>query len=304
MARAPSSKSDSFFQLKGDTSEFDQEKFFEHLSSSNHMRGVIYKPDKLSRPFANRIHRIKGVEFENVSFTRTNISNIIFTDCIFRDCLFISAKIEECEFHNCRFHNTNTHKIYFIKTYINPKSFKNCLDRNKHQNIGVHLFQNLMSDSRDQDQPEFEAIARFLFHRWKRYQDIYYLKKNFKDEISIWKKLEFRLLYKITRSFFWEKLFGSGIKSSYLFKTALSCVAIVTTINYKFRREFGLDTGSFPVETVIDSFYFSMITLTTLGFGDITPTTELGRAIVAIEGAFGLVLFALFASMMFRKMAP
>jgi voltage-gated potassium channel Kch len=98
--------------------------------------------------------------------------------------------------------------------------------------------------------------------------------------------------------------FGSGIKSFYLLRTALFSVGSATTLNYLLRNEFGLDDDPNNVATVIDAFYFSMVTLTTLGFGDIAPSTQLGRAIIAMEGAFGLVLFALFASMMFRKMAP
>ena len=53
-----------------------------------------------------------------------------------------------------------------------------------------------------------------------------------------------------------------------------------------------------------DALYFSTITLTTLGFGYITPTTQILRLVVAAEGLFGFFLFALLASMLFRKIAP
>lgn len=42
--------------------------------------------------------------------------------------------------------------------------------------------------------------------------------------------------------------------------------------------------------------YFSFITLTTLGFGDLTPAFELPRALVAIEAVFGQIYMAVFVA--------
>jgi voltage-gated potassium channel len=40
--------------------------------------------------------------------------------------------------------------------------------------------------------------------------------------------------------------------------------------------------------SVIDAFYFSFITLATIGFGDIVPTTDLGKIVAVIYGIAGL----------------
>jgi hypothetical protein len=40
--------------------------------------------------------------------------------------------------------------------------------------------------------------------------------------------------------------------------------------------------------------YFSAVTITTLGFGDITPMSDLARALVAIESIMGILLIGLF----------
>ncbi len=53
----------------------------------------------------------------------------------------------------------------------------------------------------------------------------------------------------------------------------------------------------FPVAkelTLIDSFYFTCITITTLGFGDITPNTQMGKLLVTFQALSGFVVISLF----------
>lgn len=46
--------------------------------------------------------------------------------------------------------------------------------------------------------------------------------------------------------------------------------------------------------TFIQSIYFSVITITTLGYGDISPVTETARILSAVEALSGIVLIGLF----------
>jgi hypothetical protein len=52
--------------------------------------------------------------------------------------------------------------------------------------------------------------------------------------------------------------------------------------------------GSFskPLETSLDSFYFSVVTMTTLGYGDIYPTNDTTKILVIIQVLLGLILLA------------
>jgi hypothetical protein len=42
--------------------------------------------------------------------------------------------------------------------------------------------------------------------------------------------------------------------------------------------------------------YLSAVTVTTLGFGDVTPVSSLARALVAAEAVLGIVLIGLFVN--------
>jgi len=45
------------------------------------------------------------------------------------------------------------------------------------------------------------------------------------------------------------------------------------------------------INNILDAIYFVIITATTVGFGDITPETSLGRIIIAVVAIFGVGLF-------------
>lgn len=61
------------------------------------------------------------------------------------------------------------------------------------------------------------------------------------------------------------------------------------------------DEIGFEVRTFADAVYFSVITYTTVGYGDIVPV-GLGRMLAGIEALIGLVLIAWTASFTFYEM--
>jgi len=48
-------------------------------------------------------------------------------------------------------------------------------------------------------------------------------------------------------------------------------------------------------------FYLSTATITTTGYGDIVPLTDLARGMVALESILGIVLIGLFINSFFRR---
>lgn len=56
--------------------------------------------------------------------------------------------------------------------------------------------------------------------------------------------------------------------------------------------------------SLIDSVYFSFITLSTIGYGDISPATDLGKIIAVLYGISGLGIIASFISAIARRPRP
>jgi hypothetical protein len=163
----------------------------------------------------------------------------------------------------------------------------------------VHLYQELLNNSRRQSQPDFALDALFEFRRWLRFERVYLLRnKNFENASRM------NLVTQIATSWSMEKLLGFGIRLRNYIGTAVGVALSFATFNSIYSVQLGLEGSKGSPLSFVDSLYFTIITLTTIGYGDITPTTPFGRLFVAGEGIFGFVLFAILASMVYRKILP
>ena len=161
----------NFFKLNGDPKEIGNESEFKSIVSGvdSEIRDILYRPDILKNDKKFPRYKIHSKTFINVSFTKTKLKKIDFTLCHFEDCLFIGTEIQNCQFHQCTFKNVNTHQIEIKQTYIDPVSFKKNYNRKdiEKSNLAVHLFQQLLDNSRDEEQSEFARISNYYFKKWQ-----------------------------------------------------------------------------------------------------------------------------------------
>ena len=300
-----SGSDDAFFKLKGSAAPINsQNELLDHLKISNHLKDAIYFPDTLvwtsDKSNGPQRYRVFGVTFENVSFAKTKISNFSFVNCKFVDCLFIGGVWDDLEFHGCTFTRCNMFKISIARTYIDPISFKKCLNPWKHTNIGVHLFQQLLKNFSDTEQPLFRDDAKFFFLRWRRLNLFFKLRQwgsGRPQSESVWE-----MTWGVLVSFLYEKLLGSGIRVRYVLATSIVAYLLVAFANYIFWLPAGLlDRGKVVGPTVVNAIYLTATMLSTTGPGDIVPDTPFGRLMLATEAIFGVLWFAILASMIFRK---
>jgi voltage-gated potassium channel Kch len=91
---------------------------------------------------------------------------------------------------------------------------------------------------------------------------------------------------------------GYGLKLYRVLLTLLFVVLTFSVINFIFRENF---FANGDICTFFDSVYFTFVTLTTLGYGDIAPTTQLGRFVIIIQTVIGISVISLFLSSITSK---
>lgn len=64
------------------------------------------------------------------------------------------------------------------------------------------------------------------------------------------------------------------------------------------------DRGASTQAPFLDALYFSLITVTTVGYGDVKPVNTLARLIVPIEAILGVCLFGVFVTVVTRRVPP
>ena len=280
---------EGIFQAKGAHDSCNEAALLTRLNDSDHVEKIFFDGDTF------RPHRLEQKTFVDVWFKRTLIEDARFFDCKFLDCRLMGVVFRNCEFHDCVFEHCNTHKIRFEKTYVNPKSFRRLPSKSSYANIGVHLFQELYRNSHETLQPEFKNSAEYEFKKWTRYEVFWKWREK--------KATTFRTAQKWVPNMFFYLLSGYGLKWGRLvFWSALFFAAIVK-FNYNHWSKFDFHSSTLIVarRSFHLAVYYTTVTLSTLGYGDITPKSEFGLLVTSVEAMLGLVWLAGVASVFIKK---
>ena len=294
----------NFFKLNEPNKVIISQKDFEdQLAISKHLTNILYKPDIFESKIKNTKFKVRETIFENVSFSKTKLSNIYFDKCHFKDCLFIGTNIIDCEFHNCTFKNVNTHKIKINNTYINPRNFeRNITDFNK-ANICTHLFHELLNNSKDYEQSSFARNAQYHFEKW-RTRNIF--KECFLDKerkVSIFKFLR---TYPINWLFKWS--FGFGLRMrNFIVTFAVTFLFFLyknknNWTGYKFANK-GTEIEGFSVDStnVTSNIYYTLEATTKLVDSQLQPTSSLGMNWLLMQSILGFVLLSALVTIIINR---
>ncbi len=286
---------DPLFTAEGLLPTFDEAKLLEHFKVSDEIRSVFYEEENSFAPERPQ-NKLRNKRFINVWFKSVTIRGVTFQDCVFEDCRLIGTIFLECEFHDCTFRRCNTHKIQFQRTYIDPTSFIEMPDRKKYSNIGVHLFQQLYRNSAEMLQSDFSNSAEYEFKKWQRY-----------ELSSKWRNNEphkGRIARRWASNLFFSLVSGYGLKPLRVVGWLLLTLVCVVVFNYSCWTSFKFHSGSnlnVDNPSLPLAVYYSIVTLTTLGYGDITPQSDFGLIATSTEVIFGLVGLAMLASALIKK---
>jgi len=287
----------NIFNIEGDPQRVDSREEFMNLEEvlkvdgkvQSRFSGILFYPDIFNENAAKTI-TMKEKTIISVSFKDTEFNNVRFLDCSFDSCIFLSAQFINCEFINCTFKDTNTNKSKFSGTLIDPKDFAKNFDLKNDTNIAADLYHSLYKNLSNERQPDRAVDSLYLLYRSENAHLSSQLKRNKITKMSFINKKAWHLFNCLTT--------GYGLKLYRLLITLSSFIALSSLINYIYRDEF---FASGDVSTPIDAFYFTLVTLTTLGYGDISPYTQLGRLVISCETAIGIVLISLSLSSIASK---
>ncbi len=262
-----------------------------------HERLTYIQPEK-------RVKQAEDIHFKDMNFSHTTMQEISFRNCQFERCDFTRCRFTKMAFHNCSFTQCTFYKAEVDSTYVAPDSFMNCFDENDETNIGVHFYRQLMKNFDQDDQPEWLIESEFQFKKWKRLNDLYKLRKAQKrdnpDKSEI-KKLKRGLKLR----YVWEKTTGYGRHFDKFIYSTLSLIVLFWAINYFFWNIFGISIGCATCSegTWDSSLYFTIISLSNLGYGDIVPTESWGKVWASFQAMIGVTWFAILASMLYKKIS-
>lgn len=264
---------------------------------------IKYFSDELTAMRQDR-ERVVSCNFNESSLSKTVISNIQFSDCMFNSCHFVNTVFENCKFQGCRFSDCNFHEVRFIDCHIDPDSIDDSIYFDGYENIATHTFQEIMNNSKSQDQNVFEMKSRVKFLYWQRQQFKAELKKlkieSYDPEFDIAKMR--RKNNAIYGNKFYEITSQYGTNFGRFALTILIFCMLLSIFAFFAQNFLGLDCEG--TLSFLDCFYFILISVTTLGYGDISPESWAGRIFSTILPVFGLIMFAFLTSMFTKRYSP
>ena len=78
-----------------------------------------------------------------------------------------------------------------------------------------------------------------------------------------------------------------------VFSLAVFYIFITALIMFNAEEEINPDTGQYLFDNFFDAFYWAACTLTTVGYGDLYPISDVGRVISIISSMVGIAIIAL-----------
>jgi len=258
---------------------FHQCRFQKFSCSNSKIQDVYFEKSDISEFY------LSNSMVYRMGFSSSNITPFI-SDCEIREVNYIPPKnlspsiiastfrLLRSAYQNSGLRQESAHcyyneRIYERKAYFHPIS------------MNKKLFPGI----------EFEGRLSFVWKLWGRNlikeKDIFpIIKKALLSKIKLWllPKLAFRMIgfrLKWLSSLFEYVIWGYGERPSRIF----SCAAMIIFI-YAYAFHASNWMGGKNLDWV-DSFYFSVVTFTTLGYGDITPSTEFLKILCASEAILG-----------------
>lgn len=238
------------------------------------------------------LYHFDGCTFRNCDFSNTSFASGLFTRCTFSNVLMVNVRLTGAAFDDCMLED-----IDFCGALLQDVRF---WYRNRFSGVRIDSFTELRFPLIEECELSYELAARNyrLLNRW--YSDAGL--KTLRSDSA------FRWQYCLSQSHPYGrerlKLFAYRLLSGYSERPArfsLWLLGVTVAFATAYRHAGVGKVGS--ASTVLDMLYFSVVTLTTLGYGDIAPTNNpIGQLLVIVEVVFGVVGIAYLTALVIRRL--
>ena len=308
-------------------SETEEHSFIGYYFSENwDFSGKEFKIDVDFRGATFQGTNFWGASFQGTaSFWGASFQNAYFEEATFQDANFRGATFQDANFRGATFHKKvelilkNNEKMdlryteFLSKNYITANLSKTLFHRASIENVTfvdcvwpdnyeIYEEKNMKDENINLTFNELETIYRNLKQNMRNHGDYSKAGELYYREIEMKRKGASKIKERIGLTVY-KYLAGYGER---YWNTA----AVSGCVIFFFAFLYGItDCLQYSVQNpclyqeIIDVVYFSFVTFTTLGLGDITPLTTLGKVLICLEAVIGAFMIAVFVVVFVRKMA-
>lgn len=256
----------------------------------------IEKSDFSSNDFSGRNYflnsKLYDIDFSNLNFEKSkfcDFSKSKFYGCGFSKSILDQTILCKCLFSDCdlrdtRFGKTNLSNIAFKNCIVNSKTIfdrKIILERNKSFEYAYESYIQLKN--------LFRNTGHFLDSQKIYLREVYIRgkkeKKWIKKIILLGVAHVAKVCHKPWQVFLWSLLIVSVFAGFYY----------LTGIGSRIHHDL------VPDKNIFHCLYFSVVTFTTLGYGDLTPISGLSKIFASIEAFLGPASLSLFMATLIKK---
>jgi uncharacterized protein YjbI with pentapeptide repeats len=257
----------------------------------------IENSDFSSNDFSGRNYFLNS-NFHNVDFSNSDFERSIFCDFTqtkFYGCSFSESNLVRVILCKCLFSDCDLRDAWFNKTNLSKIVFKNCIVNTVTTfDEKIILEKNRSFEKASEVYTQLKKLFSNSGH--SRESEKYHVRKM----ISLRRK-EKNPLKKLASWIYWLTA-GYG-ESPFRILYWMLLVIIAFAVGYHCSNISYSGYAQGMVKDFCQCLYFSIVTFTTLGYGDWLPDGNVSKALAGIESFSGLVFLAIFSVLIAKKMS-
>lgn len=224
---------------------------------------------------------VSETQFFNARFIHASLTNAQFVDCDFRCSDFYKARIADAKLHSCDFTQSKMEECNMSDTSVAHSLFND-----------VSLMGSIIRGIHDYTSAKW--IGTDI--RNINFAGAYHLRRHIQDENYIF---EFKNRSSIHKVYYSIWAFTSDCGRS-LMRWMILILIQIAFFTYIYTIV-DVDYGKY--ESTISPLYYSIATMTTLGYGDVVPASGAAQMIASLQVVFGYIMLGGLLSILTNKLA-